>query len=350
MKLMGIFNRVKRAYTLAEVIIVLVVISVVVGVTMRVAKARLDNITTYTYYAAYNVLNDITGQMLADFNPSRTEYTQISFNNNFFMNLFALPAYSAPDATDPADPAADVCSQPSGGCTPGLVWSGQPTCSCVAEPTTIPRKGTNFCQMFVLLANTKVGTSCNGSAVAANNTDFSSLTADFTLRNGMKVYNASQNPTLINALSLVNHTGAQVAKDDGTVIYMDEYGYTLYVDIDGGKSGDSILWEDIFPFYVTLSGKVIPVFKSDDISSFGGGSRYYLQTSIQVDSTNNEGATQYWLEGAKSISFREAACRSGYIDASAAYCKTAPAIAKSSICSRENTVCSIKKVCPIKPF
>ena len=59
---MGIFNRLKRAYTLAEVIIVLVVISVVVSVTLRVAKMRLDNITTYTYYSAYDLLSDVTGK------------------------------------------------------------------------------------------------------------------------------------------------------------------------------------------------------------------------------------------------------------------------------------------------
>ena len=53
---MGIFDRVKRAYTLAEIIIVLVVIAVVVAVTMRVAKTKLDNITTYTYYSASQLL------------------------------------------------------------------------------------------------------------------------------------------------------------------------------------------------------------------------------------------------------------------------------------------------------
>lgn len=515
---MGIFDRVKRAYTLAEIIIVLVVIAVVVAVTMRVAKTKLDNITTYTYYSAYGVLNDVTAQMLADFNPNREEYTEISSSvHSNYSNLFLflpkfvwvgggeLPAraktctftYAAsymPDMTTPNGTSVeDVANQlgvtpnevmkcfnaglptcKNGGtplydftnckascvvtyecpdvtrgctqiseaqqridycrdrktdydsttckyksfvsCASGTHWSSTepcgcvpdtptppptpepctqktaeqqqqdycdngytdynsetcdydtkpgtwpdcpagthwdptvPDCKCVPDNATVPRKGANFCNMFVSLANTRTGTMCNGSAVAADTTDFSDITADIVLRNGMKIFNASQDPATIPDLSLTDHTGAKITKADGTEIYTDEFGYVLYIDIDGGRNGGSVLWEDVFPFYVTLSGKVIPAYKTDAIAQFGGGSRYYLQTSLQVDSVDAQGATQFWLDGAKSISFRQAACMSGYVGAATQYCSRTPAVTESATCSEENNSCSIKKVSPIRWF
>ena len=600
----------KSAYTLAEIIIVLVVIAVVVAATMRVAKTRLDNITTYTYYAAYSVLNDVTAQMLADFNPSRNEFTDIAFIKRFLplgqgREVFATrvkPAdmyqewkdckgytncvdkmfssettdvYSSPpyfydkyndfynpddddfqfmdgqlgtcpgksiyydnakekrykttcstgyhlfypypedrcnrgcgDASDkkncgyltfncvhedpnygknPCPPPTlsdydinntwenysfgvpglsgaygsykgeiwgdslaiikgnnsfgDVilsddwrgvayivsgelfgrnslgqpichykarcrkdslsdgkypsnlgmlsnlahgcipsCPQgtkwlnrdrlssepiPDGYTTPGCyseyqcpaeecpsgsVWRGEPTCSCVPEPPTIPRKGINFCEMFVSLSNTKAGTMCQGGAVAANTTDFSDITEDIILRNGMKIYNASQNPDSIADL-VGNDTGGTVTKTDGTTFDTNIAGYTLYVDIDG-SSGNSKLWEDVFPFYVTLSGKVIPAYKTDALGEFGGDSRYYMQTSIQVDAVDSVGATQYWL--LKSKSFKESACKAGYVGQNTLYCSrhnvTNPAVTKDTICSQEQNSCSVKKVSPIRGF
>lgn len=380
---MGIFDRVKRAYTLAEIIIVLVVIAVVVAVTMRVAKMRLDNITTYTYYSAYGVLNDVTAQMLADFNPNREEYTEISSSvHSDYSNLFLfLPKFVWVGGEQPVSAEEPPCTQKTAeqqqqdycdngytdynsetcdydtkpgtwpDCPAGTHWDPTvPDCKCVPDNATVPRKGANFCNMFVSLANTRTGTMCNGSAVAADTTDFSDITADIVLRNGMKIFNASQDPATIPDLSLTDHTGAKITKADGTEIYTDEFGYVLYIDIDGGRNGGSVLWEDVFPFYVTLSGKVIPAYKTDAIAQFGGGSRYYLQTSLQVDSVDALGATQFWLDGAKSISFRQAACMSGYVGAATQYCSRTPAVTESATCSEENNSCSIKKVSPIRWF
>ncbi len=239
---------------------------------------------------------------------------------------------------------------PAEECPSGSVWRGEPTCSCVPEPPTIPRKGINFCNMFVSLANTKAGTMCQGGAVAANTTDFSDITEDIILRNGMKIYNASQNPDSIADL-VGNDTGGTVTKTDGTTFDTNIAGYTLYVDIDG-SSGNSKLWEDVFPFYVTLSGKVIPAYKTDALGEFGGDSRYYMQTSIQVDAVDSVGATQYWL--LKSKSFKESACKAGYVGQNTLYCSrhdvTNPAVTKDTICSQEQNSCSVKKVSPIRGF
>lgn len=534
---MGIFNRLKRAYTLAEVIIVLVVISVVVSVTLRVAKMRLDNITTYTYYSAYDLLSDVTGKMLTEYDPQQDRYMEVanaslnildsfqsSYNELFvfgskisnYHNLkqiqkvlssevyaiggdrrfqfspvepyggectidvddfnvkyvkarrqfdsnngdydyscnvtgaksgvspqrltnpdtgetgwycrstvdtsrkVRIPAreeqyqeycqnqrmYQAEplcgyrtydlckytsgltwskteckcvNSEDPPPPPPPPCTQISEEqqrkdycesrktnydpstctylseetCEKGKHWSSSEPCGCVPDNATIPRKGANFCEMFVSIVNTKAGESlCSGGAVAADVTDFSGIVPDIVLRNGMRVFNASQNPTDISEFTLADgeHKNYIEKETGGTKIYTDEFGYTLYIDIDGAKNGNSKLWEDIFPFYVTLSGKVIPAYNTADISGFGGGSRYYLQTSIQVDSVDAQGATQFWLDGAKSISFRQAACMSGYVGAATQYCSRTPAVTESATCSEENNSCSIKKVSPIRWF
>ncbi len=532
---MGIFDRVKRAYTLAEIIIVLVVIAVVVAVTMRVAKTKLDNITTYTYYSAYGVLNDVTAQMVAGYDPQQDRYMEVanasldtlsrfqsSYNELFVFgskisnyhnlkqiqkvlssevyaiggnhwfefspvepyggectidvddfnvkyvkakyqvinsegdydwsclgvleaaNRFGPPErVKNPDTGETgwycrtavdtsrkvripsrdeqyqeycqnqrmyeAEPLCgyrtyDLCKNTSGltwsktkckcvnsdekppctqvseeqqrrdycqfgktnydpntctyltegtDCEKGQHWSTSEPCGCVPDNATVPRKGANFCEMFVSFVNTKTGESlCSGGAVATNVTNFSGITPDIVLRNGMRVFNASQNPANISEFTLANgeHKNNFFTKDDGTKIYLDEFGYTLYIDIDGGRNGGSVLWEDVFPFYVTLSGKVIPAYKTDAIAQFGGGSRYYLQTSLQVDSVDAQGATQFWLDGAKSISFRQAACMSGYVGAATQYCSRTPAVTESATCSEENNSCSIKKVSPIRWF
>ena len=463
---------------------------------MRVAKTRLDNITTYTYYAAYSVLNDVTAQMLADYSPSRNEYIDFAFLKLFFpvsqplkvnatsnirydcaseyysgfycneyngkCNIDSGSAISTSKSTDSLDSlscpnsprwyemstftgpsettvtfkecsgkfdytdesknffdysslrktydyvfdplyegkdtcsalcpngnrncghfisspasrrfvcnhgsatmlddpystwprcqfeeAPAICQPPLEGCSVGSVWRGEPTCSCVPEPPTIPRKGINFCEMFVSLANTKAGEMCKGTKVEADTTDFSGITEDIILRNGMKIYNASQNPDSIADL-VGNDTGGTVTKTDGTTFDTNIAGYTLYVDIDG-SSGESKLWEDVFPFYVTLSGKVIPAYKTDSLGEFGGDSRYYMETSIQVDAMSSVGATQYWL--LKSKSFKESACKAGYVGQNTMYCSrhdvTNPAVTKDTICSQEQNSCSVKKVSPIRGF
>ncbi len=556
---MGIFNRLKRAYTLAEVIIVLVVISVVVSVTLRVAKMRLDNITTYTYYSAYDLLSDVTGKMLTEYDSQQDRYMEVanaslnildSFQSSYkrlfnisskisalngfkqVQNVSLLKAnareltpfhyhysrswlfivgdlgakYCLNEGTPfergcikvndrNTDNIASVCNNKKYGgsslnpcykirggivsdpaikcdlslwrpgdvdafrvtwagaevvestaetkgynnsdyndwyltckarceptdegtrqafeqcqrlgkslgswddencqyscrdeippctqiseeqqrkdycesrktnydpnicnylseetCEKGKHWSSSEPCGCVPDNATVPRKGANFCEMFVSIVNTKAGESlCSGGAVAADVTDFSGIVPDIVLRNGMRVFNASQNPTDISEFTLADgeHKNYIEKETGGTKIYTDEFGYTLYIDIDGAKNGNSKLWEDIFPFYVTLSGKVIPAYNTADISGFGGGSRYYLQTSILVDSANADGSNSYWLAGSKSVSFRESACRSGYVSEKANYCERNPKIEQHATCKDESNSCTIKKVNPIKWF
>ena len=45
-----------KAYTLAEVVIVMLVIAVVAGVSIKITKAKLDNIISYTYFIKFNII------------------------------------------------------------------------------------------------------------------------------------------------------------------------------------------------------------------------------------------------------------------------------------------------------
>ncbi len=76
------------AYTLAEIVMVMLIIAVIVAVSIKVTKAKLDNIISYTYYSAYNSIRKVTAEMLADFDIK---------NDDYIMTLFAQPVYADSD-------------------------------------------------------------------------------------------------------------------------------------------------------------------------------------------------------------------------------------------------------------
>ena len=215
-------------------------------------------------------------------------------------------------------------------------------CKCVPEPITIPRSGQNFCEKFVSYSNTKSGSAeCTGSKIDATLTDFSEQTPDITLRNGMRIYNIRQNPGEI--ADLANNT--QGAAYNG-VPNVNTYGYTVYIDIDGEK-GSSTLWQDVYPFYITMAGKVIPAYDmANNADEVGGNSRQHLMTSIEKEGIDATGHRKlYWVS--KSVSFKEGACASGYVGAQTNYCN---GVALKDACSGASSSCVLKFVSPIKFF
>ena len=79
----------------------MLVIAVIAGVSVKITKAKLDNITAYTYYMGYSTLRNVTGQMLGDFKSTDEDYTtlgfldivgkKLSFLNNFFSKPVVTP-------------------------------------------------------------------------------------------------------------------------------------------------------------------------------------------------------------------------------------------------------------------
>ena len=534
MKYSKLNNYLKHAYTLAEVVIVMLIIAVVVAISIKITKAKFDHITSYTYYSAFSTVRNVTAEMLNDFNAEDENYTShegllaklfstkahadtflMEYNGENYWykvvdactidetyptytfgstaldtyaknnisstmkrvgefndielvknelhtgddnvciyylsknvclyeekletacNLFNgeygykgkysyadLPAHvwckmatwcsqtpqyglvwvEDAEPVTPTDPTPDPPPPPS--CTPktctggnvfddtvgvcdcvcratppetipcGKEWSAEQcqlvdkadfsktcpagqrfdssdsVCGCKPIKPSIPIKGANYCKLFASYSNTaQLPTECSGSKVNAATAVFggddANVLPDLILRNGMVIYNASQNPTKIAALD-GNSRGNIYTDADGNEYDLDEYGYTLYIDIDGNRSGKGVLWEDVYPFYVTLSGMTIPAYKTDSIDEFGGGSKSYLQVSLQDEYTNSSGRHVDWL--LKSKSFRESACKSGYVSANSNYCSKSPALTTLAQCGQEGHDCRLKYISPYSLF
>ena len=506
------------AYTLAEVVIVMLVIAVVAGVSIKITKAKLDNIISYTYYMGYSTLRNVTGQMLGDFKSTDDDYMQTVFFKkiNSIARLSALPVFAkdcfveidygkegkrcgnyqlvnpctvknwncsayigqygitaelckhglavpygryitkgnldfasgdgitlkvinklvssglldgkwasyisngdgysntvctnywgsgswqrlnachdtdlsqecswtsehdtymviiSNEVIEPdpePEPEPETCTEPSQAtkdaqycqgkewsseicnwkditpwppCTQeGSRWS-QTSCACVPETATLPRKGANFCEKFLDYTNTKsTAEECNGDAIASNLTDFTDKKADIVLRNGLKLYNVRQNPAPLPLLA-GNNQGGSYELADGTTVNVNEFGYTVYLDIDGEK-GSSTLWEDVFPFYITMAGKVIPLYHTEGEKEYGGTSRQHLMTSVQKEVITTTGHRQVlWIK--KSVPFKESACTSGYINSTTPYCS---GVSLEPTCNEGANVCILKYVSPVKFF
>ena len=223
-------------------------------------------------------------------------------------------------------------------------WSEE-QCKCIISPRTLPRQGANFCKLFEANANIMGNTDvCQGSAIASNTTDFSDKKPDVTLRNGLRIYNMHNDATAIAMLEGNTQGGVY----DG-VPNTNAYGYTVYIDIDGVK-GDSRLWSDVYPFYITLSGKVIPGYDSSaNPNGAGGDSTSHMQVSVEYEHFNSGKRAISWL--AKSVPFKEGACLSGYVGDATPYCRNNPAVTKAPNCTTESdSVCRVKQILPVKFF
>ena len=223
-------------------------------------------------------------------------------------------------------------------------WSEE-QCKCIISPRTLPRQGANFCKLFEANANIMGNTDvCQGSAIASNTTDFSDKKPDVTLRNGLRIYNMHNDATAIAMLEGNTQGGVY----DG-VPNTNAYGYTVYIDIDGVK-GDSRLWSDVYPFYITLSGKVIPGYDSSaNPNGAGGDSTSHMQVSVEYEHFNSGKRAISWL--AKSVPFKEGACLSGYVGDATPYCRNNPSVTKAPNCTTESdSVCRVKQIQPVKFF
>ena len=442
-------NVFKKAYTLAEVIIVMLIITVVVSVTIKLTKAKLDNITSYTYYSAYNTVRAVAAEMVRDFDPEEDDYSVENANialkiKNFFASNFAfLPCWATPCGSCPAgwrcDYSSGICMEPVGPMGPpvpiepidpiepigpivpidpidpivpvipdpdpdpdpdpeptptpepeptptpestptcpdpaeipcgqecnastGFVvrdiagfqrscpdrahqWSEE-QCGCIPAIQTVSRSGEGFCRLFVNYSNTArlaEGDECQGDQINNGETDFADKEPDMILRNGMFLYNVSQDPEPIAELA-GNSKGITYIDSQNREVNVDTWGYKLYVDIDGVRGGSGTLWEDVYPFYVTLSGTVIPAYDINNPETAGGDSKLHLQTSVHDEFVDANGRHTQWIT--KSTTFKDSACTMGYVNAATPYCQ---GVALNAQCSTQNHDCRLKTVMPIKFF
>ena len=180
------------------------------------------------------------------------------------------------------------------------------------EPVT----STNLCSAIVSSTNNSVNNCSNSVADVINastSKDFSSVEPHVVFPSGIKLYLASD--------------FAEIAQLDDSLDEDDRIGFTIYVDVDGNKS-KSRLYDDVFPFYLTKSGKVIPGYDSSIVA--GANCEKNLAFDVLYDVFDALGNRQlksirgYSVDGADEFSFKNAACISGYVK-SQKYCGIDPA-------------------------
>lgn len=143
-------------------------------------------------------------------------------------------------------------------------------------------------------------TAATMSAGVANG--FSAQTPHIKMSNGINIYIASDLVTLAELSDAADKR--------------DRIAYIVYVDVNGEKKGKGVLYQDVFPFYLTISGKVIPAYDSSTES--GGSSPEHLSLNIIYDSYTESGTRVVKAEKT-NLDFVTAACETGYIR-SAKYC------------------------------
>lgn len=328
-------NKLIKAFTLSELVVVMLVIAVVVAVSIKITKTKFDVLISYTYYSAFNTIKTVTGEIMA--------------------------GYVGEDRSQ-----ADI----EHGCT-GLQYWNETTGTCINRPASLPQNGTKFCEMFLDSVNIKDG-DCTGAGplaitTAANNSDFSNLEPDIVLKNGIKLYNLHNDPTNIAQLNgnnpiafdfysykLAHNNTYKLSNIVRDFFILPSYayegdsldftnlpsrGYTVYADVNG-DSGDSILYEDVFPFYITLSGTVVPAFDSN--IEAGGNSKSELEVSLSYDDYTTGSRVKKWI--LKSVSFQEAACTAGYVR-TGFYCSGINVDAK---CQNQDANCQLVIIKPLR--
>lgn len=285
-----------KAFTLAEIFIAMVVLSILVSVCVTFFTTKKDYQREFFYYSAYKNLVNVVDSALA--------------NETYFKD---------------------------GGFVQETTLDGKRIRSFVPSPAS----GKNLCDIFADYFNTAEIESSSGTTIAnctlsttspAGNVDNRAL----ELTNGMSFYFSSYTPASIGVLS--------------------EDGYTIWVDINRPGEGEDILYYDVMPFYITLTGKVVPGYgqvnglrgyEFSPAALDGGGNASLMAFDVVYTEADKNSLTV--LPGARSISFVEAACKAGYIADSTTYCTGAGGITKdATICNQDYADCKIRLVKKLK--
>lgn len=169
-------------------------------------------------------------------------------------------------------------------------------------------------------------------SISSSTKDFSKLVPNLAVRSGVKFYNLNASAASVSQLAGAEENDAEA--------------YTIYIDIDGQRSLTA-LYNDVYPFYLTKSGKVIPAYPTaSNAVPAGGNATDSMLFSVRYEEIVSEAGVdkriEHWL--LKSVSFKEAACKSGYIKSNT-YCS---GYSIDANCSSETSDCILVPLKPIK--
>ena len=163
---------------------------------------------------------------------------------------------------------------------------------------------------------------------AASKRDFSEITPHIILSNGLRLYIGSEYEEIED---LSDSTDAE-----------DKEGFIIYIDVNG-TTGKGKLYEDVFPYILLKSGKVVPAYEADNNS--GGTNKEHLSINVLYD-TYTSGSRQVNLL-LRDANFRKAACTTGYVT-SKKYCGTSNV--QYDVCKEVTHDCRLIINRPLKIF
>lgn len=157
---------------------------------------------------------------------------------------------------------------------------------------------------------------------------FKEVTPHIKLSNGLSVYIASDLVKIDNL--------------DDAIDVRDRVGYLLYVDVNGSKKGKGILYQDVYPFYILVTGKILPLYKADGV----GGANNAENLSVNVLYDNYSTGNRVVKASQINVSYQTGACATRYIQ-SAKYCRSIPV---DGSCTDANADCRFIVNKPMKFF
>lgn len=321
-------NQKQKAFTLAEIFIAMVVLSVLVSVCLTFFVKRHDYEREYFYYTAYrNIVNVVDSALMNDSyikgTSARVEKTNCGTNSN-----------------------------PS-------------NCRAFKASTDI---NTGLCSIFKDYFNLRTIYNSSGSEVSpcqmlytAGPTPSTNPVPSLSLTNGIDIYFSA------------NATDTIIDLQDATLTNPEQTGYTFWVDINGMGEGEDKSNYDIFKFYITRSGRVIPAYGSvSGIRGYeyipadmdGGGNNtlaafdvIFSPEDVGTSTVNHYKVVEDGTDTLRSLPFPQAACASGYISDATDYCKdfkyncnpstgacSNTGVTKTATCGNDYADCKIRLV------
>ncbi len=298
----------RSAFTLAEIFVSMVILSILVSVCIVFFSNRKDYEREYLYYAAYQNLVKAVDSALLDDNNLKNNVTSIDECGDSTFPLYQCRVFS--------DDSGTLC---------------------------------NVLKSYFNIIDEAKCTASNSSPENGEN-------VSLKLTNGMGIYFNSQNPVY---WPLEDEQGFWQKETEAK-------NWLVWVDINGHGKGEDKRYYDIMPFYITRAGVVIPGYIYDSKDERGSEVEFVIrgyESPIVNGKPADAGANASLLafdvaqyvsaDSAEikadphAVSFAEAACKSGYVPENTSYCRTLGYV-KTEDCKKVFADCKVVLIKKLK--